>query len=62
MDKITITTRQKIADEITLRKISISGRMDDADFLNRIFDLRSLPSNDARYKDAFGDIKNDCKS
>ena len=61
MDKITITTRQKIADEITLRKISISGRMDDADFLNRIFDLRSLPSNDARYKDAFGDIKNDCR-
>ena len=61
MNKITIITRQRIADEITLRNLSISGRMDDADFLNRTFDLKALPSDDSRYKDAFGDIKNDCR-
>lgn len=61
MNKITIITRQRIADEITLRNLSISGRMDDADFLNRTFDLKALPSDDPRYKDAFGDIKNDCR-
>lgn len=59
-NKITLVTRQRIADEITLGKLSISGRLDDADFLNRTFDLKSLPSDDKRYKDAWGDIKNDC--
>lgn len=44
MNKITIVTRQKIADEITQQRLSISGRLDDADFLNKTFDLNSLPS------------------
>ena len=30
--------------------------MNDAEFLNRIFDLEQLPSQDKRYKTAFGDI------
>ncbi len=61
MNKITIVTRQKIADEITQQRLSISGRLDDADFLNKTFDLNSLPSEDPRYENAWGDIKNDCR-
>lgn len=60
MNKITIVTRQKIADKISQNKISISGRLDDADFLDQIFDLKSLPSNDHRFRNAWSDIKNDC--
>lgn len=60
-NKITIVTRQRIADEISLGKHSISGRLDDADFLNRTFDLKALPSEDKRYSNAWGDIKNDCR-
>ena len=38
------------------KTISWSGRLDDVDFLSRIFDLDKMPSNDRRYKNARGDI------
>ena len=34
-----------------------NGRLDDADFLNRLYDLSSMPSYDHRYRDAEGDIR-----
>ena len=37
-----------------------SGRMDEEIFLSRLFDLHSLPSDDNRFKDAFGDIHQHC--
>ena len=55
-NNITSITRQLIADEIETSKISICGKLNDAEFLNRIFDLEQLPSQDKRYKTAFGDI------
>lgn len=55
-NKITIITRQQIFDEITISKISWSGRLEEPDFLNRIFDLSKLPSTDHRYTNAFDDI------
>lgn len=54
--KISIVARQAIFDEITLNKISWSGRLDEPDFLNRIFDLSKLPSYDSRYNNAYDDI------
>ena len=55
-NNITSITRQLIADEIETSKISICGKLNDAEFLNRIFVLEQLPSQDKRYKTAFGDI------
>lgn len=54
--KISIVARQAIFDEITLNKISWSGRLEEPNFLNRIFDLSKMPSNDSRYDNAFDDI------
>lgn len=55
-NKITRITRQKIADEIDIANIVLGGRLNYADFLNRIFDLKSLPSYDKRDGHAYGDI------
>lgn len=54
--KISIVARQAIFDEITLNKISWSGRLEEPDFLSRIFDLSKLPSTDSRYNNAYDDI------
>jgi len=55
--KISIIVRQAIFDEITLNKISWSGRLEEPDFLNRIFDLSKMPSYDSRYNNAYDDIQ-----
>jgi AbiJ N-terminal domain 3/Caspase domain len=55
--KISIIVRQLIFDEITLNGISWNGGLDEPSFLNRIFDLRQLPSSDSRYENADGDIR-----
>lgn len=54
--KISPITRKDIADAITLEKITWSGRLEETEFLSRIFDLNSLPSTDSRFEDAAGDI------
>lgn len=54
--KISIVARQAIFDEITLNNISWSGRLEEPDFLNRLFDLSKLPSTDSRYDNAYDDI------
>jgi hypothetical protein len=53
---ISEVTRRGIFDWITLENLHWSGRLDDVDFLARIFDLANLPSTDGRFKDAAGDI------
>ena len=37
--------------------VSWAGRLEDADFLARLYNLSSMPSYDYRYKDADGDIR-----
>lgn len=54
--QISIIVRQAIFDEIILNKISWSGRLEEPDFLNRIFDLAKLPSYDSRFDNAYDDI------
>ena len=53
---ITNLTRQTIFDALRVGKHFWAGKLDDADFLSRIFDLSSLPSYDNRHKDMAGDI------
>jgi hypothetical protein len=37
-------------------QVAWSGRLGDVEFLQRLFDLESLPSHDSRFKNAAGDI------
>jgi hypothetical protein len=53
---ITQVTRRKIFDTITLSKVFWEGRLEEPDFLARIYDLDMMPSTDSRYKTAAGDI------
>jgi hypothetical protein len=54
--KISTITRRDIIDAITVEKINWYGRLDEVDFLARLFDLQRLPSRDPRFKDFAGDI------
>lgn len=58
MDQIKISevTRRNIADAIILEKIDWSGRLDEQDFLSRIFDLSQMGSKDSRFRTAARDI------
>ena len=40
--KISEVTRRDIFDAILVKEISWGGRLEEHDFLNRIFDLRSV--------------------
>lgn len=55
-DRISSVTRRRIADSIALSKVPWAGQMAEPDFLARIYDLRSMPSTDSRYLNAFEDI------
>lgn len=52
--KISEITRRDIFD--CLRSENWHGRLEETEFLSRIFNLKALPSNDARFLDAAGDI------
>ncbi len=52
--KISELTRRDIFD--SLRGVDIYGRLEETEFLSRLYDLEKLPSSDSRFKDAAGDI------
>jgi hypothetical protein len=54
--KITAITRRDIIDTIFLEKILIYGRLEEIDFLSRIWNLESMPSTDSRFDNALRDI------
>ena len=53
---ISEITRRAIIDELSLSKISWSGRLEEPEFLARLYRLKEFPSSDGRFKDAAGDI------
>lgn len=55
-NRITPLTRRNIFDFIQVEKFWWSGRLEEIDFLSRIFDLDNLPSTDSRFENAAGDI------
>jgi hypothetical protein len=55
-NSITEVTRRTIIDHLTSLG-NWSGRLSEDAFLARLYDLTNLPSNDYRFKDAAGDIR-----
>lgn len=53
---ISPNLRRKIADELGLMQGDYYGKMNEPDFLSRLYDLRSMHSRDPRYQNAYGDI------
>ncbi len=53
---ISEVTRRDIIDYVTASGISWSGRLEEAAFLGRLYDLEKLPSSDSRFPTASGDI------
>lgn len=54
--KISQITRRDIIDAIASEEINVYGRLEEPEFLSRLFDLNSLPSRDSRFHDMAGDI------
>jgi hypothetical protein len=54
--RISEITRRDIVDAIIAENLNWSGRLEESEFLSRLFDLSSLPSTDGRFRDAAGDI------
>lgn len=54
--KITEATRRDISDLILIENIAWSGRLDEPEFLSRLYNLKEMPSTDSRFDDAYGDI------
>lgn len=55
-ESVSREIRQNIIDGLKLDNVRWSGRLEEVEFLQRLFDLQALPSFDNRYKDAAGDI------
>ena len=53
-------TRNNIFDGLRLEGVFWNGKLDDVEFLNRLYDLQNIPSTDSRFKDAAGDIWKHC--
>lgn len=54
--RLSEVVRRNIIDGLTLESVVWSGRLNEVEFLARLFDLKSLPSGDHRFNDAAGDI------
>ena len=54
--QISQAARRNIIDGLRLDNVAWAGRLEDVEFLARIYDLQHLPSTDSRFKDAAGDI------
>jgi hypothetical protein len=56
LNTITAITRRNIFDFIQAEGIWYAGRLEEQDFLSRMFDLNKLPSKDNRYDNMSGDL------
>lgn len=52
--------RNNIFDGMRLEQIYWQGQLNNVEFLNRLYELKKLPSRDDRFKDAAGDIWQHC--
>lgn len=55
-NRITQVSRRNIIDFIQVEGIWWSGRLEEIDFLSRLFDLEKMESYDSRFSNAAGDI------
>lgn len=56
MNNISQITRQNIFDFIQVENFWWSGRLEESNFLSRMFDLENMDSNDDRFPNAAADI------
>ena len=56
MNKISEITRRDIFDIIRIEEIYWAGKLDETEFLSRLYDLESMPSTDFRFPNAASDI------
>ncbi len=54
--EITEITRREIIDQLVAGNWDWAGRLQEDDFLSRLYDLNALPSEDNRFQTAAGDI------
>ena len=54
--EISEATRREIFDLLTLSDTQLSGRLQEDEFLARLYDLSQLPSKDLRFRSASGEI------
>lgn len=54
--RITAITRRDLIDAIFEAEVLYYGRLEEVEFLSRIWDLDSMPSTDSRFENATGDI------
>src|SRR6266850_7403897 len=54
--RIDEAIRRDIFDALQVERINWSGRLEEPEFLARVFDLQRLPSTDHRFQDAYRDI------
>ncbi len=55
--EISEVTRRAIIDYFELDQVNWAGRLNDDEFLARLYDLTKLPSHDHRFANAAGDIR-----
>jgi hypothetical protein len=55
--QISEITRRDIVDHVFLENINLYGRFEEIEFLDRIWALDALPSQDSRFRTARGDIQ-----
>lgn len=55
-NSVSEVTRRAVIDELVAAKVDWSGRLNDHEFLARLYDLDSLPSTDSRFRGASADI------
>ena len=56
MNKISQITRRDIFDAIKIENLWWAGKLDETEFLSRIYDLESMDSTDSRFSNAADDI------
>lgn len=54
--QISELTRRELFDTIRIEGVHWPGRLEEVQFLSRIYPLQAMPSTDSRFKDAAGDI------
>jgi hypothetical protein len=55
-NSISEATRRNIFDYLRAKRVDWSGRLQETDFLSRLYDLETLPSSDYRCPSMLGDI------
>ena len=55
--RISHISRRDITDAIRIDESSLYGRLEEEEFLSRLYDLSNLPSTDSRFSTAVGDIR-----